>query len=107
MRPMIAGITAAIDRFGSTLTVASIARKAMVSPMSPGDARVFVSDAVANNAPRPLMRAMVAAGVTAATGDTVQWRGEDYEVVAISPFLIGDDAAYQNWILVRSATLGP
>ena len=104
---MISAVSAAIERFGSTLTVATTARKAVVSPMSPGDARVFVTDAVANNALRPLVRAMVPAPVTAAVGDTVQWRGNDYEVAAISPFLIGDDVAYQNWILVRVATLGP
>jgi len=75
MQAIALRIQGLIDRLGDDVTVAGIAKRAILRPARPGDVRDVVTDTVLDGLGRPIYDCVFAAGDTSAAGNSASYHG--------------------------------
>ena len=77
-----------IDRLGDDITIAGVAKRAIVRPARPGDVRDVVSDIVLDSLGRPIYDCVLPAGDASASGNAVTYHGASFTVRGALDFRI-------------------
>ena len=92
---------------GQNLIYQGVTHRALVSPISLGEAKIYMSEIEANTASRPILKAWVAPGVNPTDGDTISTAGFDYTVVFKRTLQLGDTVLSRFLILLVDQPTAP
>ncbi len=92
---------------GQNLIYQGDTHRALVSPISIGEAKIYISEIEVNTATRPILKAWVAPDVDPTDGDIVSTAGYDYTVAFKRTLQLGDVVLSRFLILLVDQPTDP